>query len=87
MADLPRPRFLGVSWHPHSKRYRLRIHANDKTHNFGYFHNPVYAARIYDALVAEIRGTDAVLNFDGVLPTGVTRNDIWEMLREKGLRE
>ena len=87
MTKAKRPHYLGVNWHEARKTYKLRIHTDGHTHSFGYYKNPVFAAKLYDALVKELRGTDAVLNFDGVLPTGVTRNDIWEMLREKGLKK
>ena len=82
-----RPKYRGVTWRPLRQMYQVRLKFGDQPRmSFGYYRDAAFAARLYDGLAKELWGGDATLNFDGVLPTGVTRVDIWNMLHEKGLR-
>ena len=81
-----RTNYRGVTRHTTRPGWwRVKLKRAGKFYSFGVYRNPVRAAQMYDGLAKEIWGSDAVFNFDGTLPTGVTRIDIWDMLREKGL--
>lgn len=54
----------GVCAHtPRPGLYRAYIRGNDVQRTLGYFHDPIEAARVYDAAVREMWGEFAVTNF------------------------
>lgn len=81
-----RRHYRGVMWEPIRRIWRVRLCHKERKYSFGYYHDQEYAARIYDALALELRGPSATINFNGILPAGVTREHIRVMLANRGLR-
>ena len=81
--------YRGVTWSKHKDCWQIKLkrsgHKIEQVH-FGYYQDPERAARIRDALVVEIWGNDAILNFDGQPPPDMCRVDIVAMLNKKGWR-
>jgi hypothetical protein len=61
--------FIGVSWHKDSRAWVARIMRDGKQRVLGRFHDPVAAARAYDAAARELHGEFASVNF----PVGTER--------------
>jgi hypothetical protein len=61
--------FKGVDLHVGKGRWRSQIYANGRCRHLGYFHDPIEAARAYNAAAKELHGEFARLN---VLPDMVT---------------
>lgn len=53
----------GVSWAPHTNRWRALIVVDGRRTHLGYYPDPVDAARAYDAAAIEQHGDYAALNF------------------------
>jgi hypothetical protein len=55
--------FKGVTWHGASRLWHVRVGFQGKTLSFGYYDDPIQAARVYDAKALELYGPFARLNF------------------------
>lgn len=85
------PKYRGVFRKNDKKRRKpwyVKIRTGDRKQKvIGYYADPEYAARVYDAIEVELRGIhNAVLNFDGFPPADMCRLDIIRLLQAKGLR-
>lgn len=71
--------FKGVTWHPVSGMWRVRVDVNGTTLQIGYFREKEEAGRAYDAAARRIFGEFARLNFPDEasselrLPSGLER--------------
>lgn len=80
------PSYRGVT--KHGQRFgwwNVRLKKHGKVYRLGSYRDPEYAARVYDAAAKHVHGTEAVLNFDGELPTGMLLADFKLLLKRKGL--
>ena len=78
--------YRGVSWNRRDCAYRVKVKHDGRHYNFGYHEDPVYAAKIFDAVVAALRGPDASTNFfPPKPPNDMTMAQVHRMMRSKGL--
>lgn len=56
-------RYIGVSWHKHTKRWYAYIQHAGTAHKLGVFKSEVQAAKARDAEAIRLRGKETVLNF------------------------
>lgn len=78
--------YRGISWHKKDRRWRVKIRAQQRNLFLGNYTDPEYAARVYDAAAKILHGPDAVLNFDGDPPQGMTTAELKRMLVQKGVK-
>lgn len=57
--------YLGVSWHPHTRKWTARIAVGTRKHYLGVYSDEREAALAYDRAARHYRGEFAVLNFPG----------------------
>jgi hypothetical protein len=75
--------YRGVSYHKRDSYYRVKLKRNGIEHfliGAQTLKNAEVAARIYDVAARYLHGPDAILNFDGDPPPGMTRTEILDML-------
>ena len=77
--------FRGVIWHKSAQKYRVRVYTQGQYIYLGYYDDPERAARVHDVAACMAFGPEAVLNFDGRLPAGLTETEIIQPFARKGL--
>jgi len=65
--------------------WQVRVRYAGRLYSFGVYRDPEYAAKIYDAVVLQLRGGANELNFGGEWPEGILKSQITKMLKDRGL--
>ena len=86
---MPSSQYRGVHFYKRTGRWEVKIKCAerdpDRRFNLGMFADEEEAARVYDAVALELRGNDAVLNFDGKPPVNWCLADVHNLMRKVGL--